>query len=84
MWEGRKDGGHRSQTWHPHVDIVEISSSKLGEKFVKDLRAPTDEEIATTAAMQATADHLWEQWINKPLWNALFNHLPKNAERWSP
>ena len=63
------------------IDIVEnFVQSKLGEKFVKDLRAPTDRQIAITEAMQATADLLWTKWTDKRLWNAAFNHLPKNKE----
>ena len=50
------------------IDIVEnFVQSKLGE-------------IAITEAMQATADLLWTKWTDKRLWNAAFNHLPKNKE----
>ena len=63
------------------LDIVEnFVESKLGKNFVAELRAPTDEQIAITGAMQATADRLWEQWADEPLWNAIFNDLPKNAD----
>jgi len=55
-------------------------ASKLGEKFITELRAPADEYIAITEAMQATADRLWEQWANERLWNAIFNDLPNNNE----
>ncbi len=61
--------------------IVEnFVASKLGEKFVKELRAPTDEQIAIDGAMQATADRLWKGWADKRLWYAIFNHLPKKKE----
>ena len=63
------------------IDIVEyFVATKLGDKFIKDLRAPTDKEMAVTGAMQATADRLWEQWGDEHLWNAVFNDLPKNNE----
>jgi hypothetical protein len=63
------------------LDIVEhFVESKLGEKFVKDLRAPTDEYLAIKGAMQATADRLWKEWADKRLWNAVFIHLPKKKE----
>jgi tetratricopeptide (TPR) repeat protein len=37
-----------------------------------------DTQVAVTLAMQATADRLWDEWADKkPLWNAIFNHLPQ-------
>ncbi len=62
------------------VIVENFVESKLGEKFVKELRATTDEEIAITGAMKATADHLWEQWGDERLWNVIFNDLPNNNE----
>jgi hypothetical protein len=54
--------------------------SKLGEKFVSEIRAPTDRQIAIKGAVQTTADRLWQAWGDKRIWNAIFNHLPKNSE----
>ena len=51
--------------------------SKLGEKFVTELRAGTDRQTAIEGALLATADRLWKEWDDKRLWNAVFNHLPK-------
>ena len=53
--------------------------SKLGEKFVTELRKPTDRQIAITKAMESTADRLWEMWEkDERLWYATFHHLPDN------
>lgn len=61
--------------------IVEhFVESKLGEKFVKGLRAPTDEKIAIEKAMQAAADRLWAQWRDERLWRAAFDELPEKEE----
>ncbi len=54
--------------------------SKLGEKFVTELRSATDRQIAITEAMQATADRLWEEWEDKLLWSRIFIRLPKKKE----
>jgi hypothetical protein len=51
--------------------------SKLGEKFITELRGPTDRQIAITWAIQSTSDRLWNEWEDKRLWNAIFNHLPE-------
>ncbi|KAF0108744.1 MAG: TPR-repeat-containing protein [Anaerolineaceae bacterium] len=51
--------------------------SKLGEKFVAELRAGTDRQTAIAGAMQAAADRLWQQWDDKRLWRAAFGDLPE-------
>lgn len=63
------------------LDIVEnFVESKLGEKFIKDLRAPTQRQIAITEAMTATSNRLAEEWQDPHLWNAIFNHRPEKKE----
>lgn len=54
--------------------------SKLGEKFVTELRRDTDRRIAIEKAMRETAERLWKKWEDKRTWNAIFNHLPNNRE----
>ena len=71
---------------HPDIGKLGIAvlehlvESKLGKKFVKELRAGTDQQLAISAALEATADRLWEKWDDKRIWNAVFNHLPKRRE----